>query len=180
MAVARGARIGWLLLIALALTGCGTALENAAAIPSATRDCREPAKLFNTFMVRATSVSWTGSGRAATLLMGLKVENATEEPAALSNSGAGILYALDYALKDDKGKLYPASATSAVLAAAGVHEPIKPGEPKEGTLTFTAPRARYTLVIERKVAGQPAPSTVNNAPLLCTVTVLAPARVRAK
>jgi hypothetical protein len=180
MPVACGARIGWLVLIPAVLTGCGTALDNAALAPPATRDCREPANLFNVFTMRATSVAWTGTGQAATLLMGFKVENATEDPAALSNSGAGVLYTLDYALRDDKGKLYPATATSAVFAATGVHEPIKPGEPKEGTLTFTAPRARYTLVIERKVGARAAPSTSSNAPLLCTVTVVAPARVRAK
>jgi hypothetical protein len=173
-------RLGWVVMLGLALTGCGTTLENVPTASAAAKDCREPASVFNTFTLRATSVAWTGTGSAAALLMAFKIENAAEDPAALSNSGAGVLYTLDYALKDDKGKLYPASATSAGLAATGVHEPIKPGEPKEGTLTFTAPRGHYTLVIERKVAGRPAPATANNAPLFCTVTVLAPPRLRAQ
>jgi len=179
MQIARAALVGAIAAVAAALAGCGTTIESAP--PPVVKDCREPNKLFGSFTAQATKVAWSGSSvrGAATLSITLSIENTTDEPAALTNSGSGILYTLGYVLKDEKDKAYAPSAATGAFAGAPVHEFIKAGTPKEGMLAFTVPRGRYTLTIQRNLSGQAPPQIPTNVPFVCTVTVVEPLRLRA-
>ena len=149
--------------------------------PSAARSCAEASPLFENFLARATSVTWTAAAKQASrLTIALSVENTEPLPAALTNSGSGILYTLDYALTNAAGKSFgPAEATGA-LTGASVHTMVVAGTPATGTLAFAVPRGDYTLTIARKLSGQAPPVMPKNEPLACRVVVSPPARAGAK
>lgn len=146
------------------------------------RSCAEPAPLFEDFVARATSVAWApgAAKQPSRLTIGLSVENMQPLPAAMTNSGSGILYTLDFAVTNSAGKSFgPAEATGA-FTGAFVHGMIAKGTPAVGAVAFAVPRGDYTLTISRKLSGQPPPVVPKNQPLTCKLVVSPPARATAK
>ncbi len=145
------------MLMACLLTGCSTQILEELNETSIPRDCREPAKLFTSFMVRAKNVSWSeakaAKDKASILTIQLAFENVTTWSVALSNSSNGILYSIEYSLSGENSSRYAPKETSGVTNE--IHQPIKPGEAAEGKLIFDVPKADYILVIERKFSGKP-------------------------
>jgi hypothetical protein len=151
-----------ILLLALTaglLSGCGSRILEEAGDIGIPGDCRATTKLFGTFNMKGKQVSWSASDEAkeknSVLTVALSFENPTNWPTALSNSGNGVLYTLDYSLNGEDGAHYAAKETSGILK--DVHTLIAIGEMAEGKLVFAAPKANYLLTIERKFAGDPVP-----------------------
>jgi len=143
-----------LLLLANLLTGCSSQILEEASDINIPRDCRDTTKLFNSFNMRATTVAWSVSKeRTPILAIGLSFENLTQWPIALSNSGNGVLYSVDYSLTAENGSSYAPKDTSGIVK--DIHKPIALEETAEGKLVFAAPKANYLLAIERKFAGTP-------------------------
>ena len=88
-------------LLGCLLAGCsGQLLEEVGEIGEITppRPCSEPVKLFNTFTMRAERVAWKGDrgDPRSTLTLELVFDNDKAWPVALSNSGHGVLYAVEF------------------------------------------------------------------------------------
>jgi hypothetical protein len=150
--------------------------------PVVVRSCTEPTPLFEDFVARATSVAWAPGAAKQTsrLTIALSVENTQPLPAAMTNSGSGILYTLEFTVTNTAGKSFgPAEATGA-FTGAFVHGMIAKGTPAVGTVAFAVPRGDYTLTISRKLSGQPPPVLPKNQPLTCKVMVSAPLRAVSK
>ena len=102
-------------LLFLLLTGCSSRMledvGEVAVLPP--QSCSESTKLFNTFSMRATRTAWTDS----TLTVDLVINNEKSFPIALSNSGNGVLYAIEISLQDGKGKTIGTKETSGVALA---------------------------------------------------------------
>lgn len=113
---------------------------------SAPRDCAETTKLFNTFSLRAKSTSWKGakSDPSATLTLELVFDNEKKWPIALSNSGAGVLYTVEFSLQGDRGIIYKPSVT------AGIAQPSEARKPKE---------ARELPFFSQQKVARPKPAT---------------------
>jgi hypothetical protein len=148
-----------LLLTASLLTGCSSQLLEDAGDIGIPADCRNTTKLFNTFNMRAKSVAWTNATDAkektSTLTVELSLENATKWPTPLSNSGNGVLYAIEYSLKGPNGSSYSPKAATGIVQ--DIHKPIPLEEMAEGKLVFAAPKANYLLTIERKFSDTAVP-----------------------
>ncbi len=169
-------------LVALLLAACGTQLLEDTGEAGAVPNCGEPFRLFKSFTVQAKKISWSASPGSAssssTLTIDLVFENTAKWPLALSNSGDGILYSVEYALLGNNGASRAPTQTNGVAderpldkpgeghvekpdekqkGVGGVHLRIKPGQREEGQLVFQAPRGDYLLAIERRFAGKPVP-----------------------
>ena len=130
-----------LTLLALLLSGCSSQLlEDVAEVGqlSAPRPCSEPTKLFGTFTMRATRMSWKGdrADANATLTLELSIVNDKNFPIALSNSGNGVLYTVELSLQGEKGGSFaPKEASGIVL----MREPKQFKEPhRPGPFGFTS------------------------------------------
>jgi hypothetical protein len=113
------------------LGGCSTHVLEEVREISPPRDCAETTKLFNTFSMRATSTSWKGakSDPSATLTLELAFNNDKKWPIALSNSGAGVLYAVEFSLQGANGKSHkPKEAAGVALIAEA--KTLKKPEPR--------------------------------------------------
>lgn len=164
------------------LTACGAQFLEEAGDAGPTPNCAEPFKLFKTFVVQAKKISWSvppgPAGSSSTLTIELIFENAAKWPLALSNSGDGILYSIEYALLGNNGASRAPTQISGIAserplekpgerrvekpgekqkATGDVHLAIKPGQREEGKLVFQAPRGEYILTIERRFADKPVP-----------------------
>lgn len=104
------------LLLACVLAGCSSHILEEVAEIAPPRDCAETTKIFNTFSMRATSTSWKGakSDPSATLALELVFINGKKLPIALSNSGAGVLYTVEFSLQGSKGISYKPKETAGV------------------------------------------------------------------
>jgi hypothetical protein len=125
--IAMQIKLGIVPLLACLLAGCSAHILEDAGEVSAPHDCAETTKLFNTFSLRAKSASWKGtkSDPSATLTLELAFNNDKNRPIALSNSGAGVLYTVEFSLQGDKGIIYKPKE------AAGVTLPNEAKKPKE-------------------------------------------------
>lgn len=163
----------WLATALLAACSGPPAAEDIApaAAGAAVRDCREPAPLFHGFTARATAVARSpAKGKGGALLtVTLEFTNNRSWSAALSNSGNGIVYEVDFALTSAAGKVYAAKDITGDIAGKGIHTDIKPGDHKTGKLVFAVPRGNYSLTIERKVEGRPAASGSSGPAFACTI-----------
>jgi hypothetical protein len=118
-------------LFSCLLAGCSAQLlEAVGEIGDITppRSCSEPVKLFNTFTMRAKRVAWKGDrgDSNSTLTLELAFDNDKAWPVALSNSGNGVLYAVEFRLRGERIGIYaPREATGVAL----VREPRKFKEP---------------------------------------------------
>jgi hypothetical protein len=122
-------------ILAVLLSGCSSQLlEDVTEVGqlSAPRSCSEPTKLFGTFTMRAIKTSWK-SERAdanATLTLELSIGNDKSFPLALSNSGNGVLYTVEFSLQGEKdGRFVPKEASGIVLMREPKQfkEPHRPG-----------------------------------------------------
>jgi hypothetical protein len=113
-----------LLPILLLFAGCSARLlEDVVDFGEfdAPRPCNEPTKLFNTFSMHAKRIAWKGDrgGSNTSLTLELVVANDKRWPIALSNSGQGVLYTVDLALRSEKGSSFtPKEATGIFLTRA--------------------------------------------------------------
>jgi hypothetical protein len=141
-------------------------------------DCRMAAPLFRDFQVRTTAISWVGVKRSkeATLTLDLELQNNARWRAALSNSENGVLYALEISLSPDGTAAFAPKEAVGVVGGMGIHELIRPGEPKPGKLVFQVPRGSYTLRMQRKFAGIPVEGPAQNYSFVCGVPDLPPER----
>jgi hypothetical protein len=129
-------------LLAVLLSGCSShLLEDVVEVGqlSAPRPCSEPTKLFGTFTMRATKMSWKGDSADANpmLTLELSVANDKNFPLALSNSGNGVLYTVAITLQAEKGGSFvPKEASGIVL----MREPKQFKEPRRpGPFGFQTP-----------------------------------------
>lgn len=159
------------LLLACLLTGCSTQILEDMGEVSIPRDCREPAKLFGTFMMSAKSISWSElketKEKTSLLTLRLSFENVTKGSVALSNSGNGILYSLQLSLSGENASNYRPEDLEGVVDK--IHQELKPGEIAEGKVTFKVPKANYILSIERQFAGKPLASKQEEYFLACKI-----------
>jgi hypothetical protein len=148
-----------LLLLPWLLTACGMQLLEEATEIAIPRDCREATKVFNAFIMRAKNISWNVSQEAkektSLLSIELTFENATNWPHALSNTGNGILYSVEYSLSQENGSSYAPKEATGIFK--DIHREILLKETAEGKVTFAAPKANSLLIIERKFSGTSVP-----------------------
>ena len=190
----RVARTSLFTLIACLFSGCSAQILEDVGDVSIPRECAEPAKLFKNFSVRAKRISWSGSPQSqrklSTLTVELIFENATNWPVALSNSGNGILYSVEYLLHGEHGFSHAPKETGGVTNETrpkensgeekkpgekqkpiiDAHQPIKPDAPAEGKLVFDVPRGNYILAIERKFAGKLVPVNREDHLTVCKIS----------
>jgi hypothetical protein len=129
-------------LVAVLLSGCSShLLEDVVEVGQLTalRPCSEPTKLFGTFTMRTTKMSWTGGSADAspTLTLELSVANDKNFPLALSNSGNGALYTVAITLQGEKGGSFVPKETSGIML---MREPKQFREPRRpGPFGFQTP-----------------------------------------
>jgi hypothetical protein len=122
-------------LLAVLLSGCSSQLlEDVAEVGqlAAPRACSEQTKLFGSFTMRASKISWRGdrTDASATLTLELSILNDKNFPIALSNSGSGVLYTVEFSLQGEKGGSFaPREASGIVLMRQPrqFEEPRRPG-----------------------------------------------------
>jgi hypothetical protein len=137
-------------LLACLLAGCSAQILEEVGEVSAPRDCAETTKLFNTFSMRATRTSWKGtkSDPSATLTLEIVFANDKGRPIALSNSGAGVLYTVEFSLQGNNGISHKPKE------AIGVTYPSEAKKPREARdLPFFS---------EQKIARAKPPKTETN------------------
>jgi hypothetical protein len=160
------------LALASQLAGCSTHILEDVGEVSIAHDCREPAKLFDTFTMRAKDISWSEpkgtKGKTSLVTLQLTFENVTKATVPLSNSGNGILYSVEFSLSGENASKYAPESVEGVVEK--IHRDIKPGETAEGTVTFKAPKGNYLLSIERKFAGKPVLSKREEYFLACKMS----------
>ena len=109
-------------LLLLSLAACSAQLlEDMVDVGEfgAPRPCNEATKLFNTFSMQAKRITWKGDrgNIAATLTLDIVITNDKRWPIALSNSGQGVFYTIEFVLRGEKGGTFaPKEATGIVLA----------------------------------------------------------------
>lgn len=113
------------LLLSSILAGCSSHILEDIGEISAPHDCAETTKVFNTFSMRAKSTSWKGakSDPSATLTLELAFSNDKKWPVALSNSGAGVLYAVEFSLQGPKGTNYKPIETTGIASPGEARKP---------------------------------------------------------
>ncbi len=180
-------RLALFTLTACLVSACGAQILEDVGDVNVPRTCGEPAKLFKNFLVQAKKISWSGPrgsrNQTSNVTIELVFENATKWPLALSNSGEGILYSVEYALLGKNGFSYTPRETGGVANGARLEKPgdkqksttdvhlrIKPGQKEEGKLVFEVPRGDYILVIERQFAGKPVPGNREDHQSLCKIS----------
>jgi hypothetical protein len=176
----------WAILLPLLMAGCSASLleqiDEPAALP---KPCSEATKLFDTFTMRLTKAAWSSArpDEAAVLEVDLAFANDKSWPVALSNSGMGVLYDVEFRLHGAGGIFAPKQTTGIALTRApqAFQEPprraifappvevkrdrpadnvrdvnfrIKPGAPEEAKLVFEVPRQAYLLTVERKFGNK--------------------------
>ncbi len=191
----RFARPALLITIAGLLSGCGAQFLEEISDSRVPRYCGEPVKLFTTFVVQAKNISWANrrgeNGIALSVTIDLLFENSAKWPLALSNSGNGIVYSIEYTLQGENGSIYSPAETAGVAreppadkkpaarekpgerkkeGPIDVHQLIKPQEPVEGKLIFEVPRGNYVLSIERKFEGKPVPGNREDHLSTCKIS----------
>jgi hypothetical protein len=125
--------VAFIALLALPLAGCSTALlEDVGEVGEIAppRLCSETTKVFNTFTMRTTRVAWKGDKADATVTLELTFENDRNFPIALSNSGNGVLYSVQFHLVADKGGSHApkeAAGVALVREPKQFKEPPRPG-----------------------------------------------------
>lgn len=124
-------------LLACLLAGCSALILEEVGEISVPHDCAEPTKLFNTFAMRATSISWHGEAAGVTF---------SREPKKLKEARSVPLFS------QQKNAAKSATQIDNVL---DVNFRIRPDKPEKGKLVFEVPRDNYLLTIERKFAGKP-------------------------
>jgi hypothetical protein len=136
-------------LLACLLAGCSALILEEVGEIKVPRDCTDITKLFNTFSMRAKSISWKGSksDAAAALTIELVFENDKKWPIALSNSGNGVLYAVEFSLHGEDGAGHgPKEATGVTLSS----ERKKPKEaPTVGLFSQQRQTKKSTAKIEK-------------------------------
>lgn len=176
----RPARLVLFALLAAILPSCAMQLLEDIGESPVPRYCGEPARLFTNFMMKAKKISW----HAHFLTIDLVFENTARWPLALSNSGTGIVYSVEYALLDENGAAYAPKETRGVTnntdeekktgakekSGLSIHVPIKLGEAVEGKLVFDVPRGNYALAIERKFGGQPVAGNRDDHVTVCKIS----------
>ncbi len=179
----RFSKPAFLLTTAYLLSGCSAQLIEDAGTPVIPRSCGEPAKLFTTFLVHARTISWANRrDGASTVTIELVFENTAKWPLALSNSGNGIVYSVEYTLQGENGLISFPKETFGLAqetpleekrkpkpGQTDAHQPIKPEEAAEGKLVFEVPRGSYVLSIERKFEGKPVPGNRENHLSMCKI-----------
>ena len=123
------------LLPVLSLTACSAQLlEDVVDVGEfgAPRPCNEATKLFNTFSMQAKRITWKGDrgNSAATLTLDIVIANDKSWPIALSNSGQGVFYPVEFVLRGEKGGSFtPKEATGIVLTREPKQfkEPLRSG-----------------------------------------------------
>ena len=122
-------------LLAILLSGCSSQLlEDVAEVGqlAAPRPCSEPTKLFGSFTMRSSKISWKGdrTDASVTLTLELSIANDKNFPVALSNSGSGVLYTVEFSLQGEKGGSFvPKEGSGIVLMRQPKEfkEPRRPG-----------------------------------------------------
>jgi hypothetical protein len=112
------------------LSGCTSQLlEDVAEVGQlgAPRPCTEPTKLFGTFTMRASKATWKGDKSDATLTLELVFNNDKNFPVALTNSGNGVLYSVEFKLQGEKENSFAPKEAGGV---ALMREPNKFKEPR--------------------------------------------------
>jgi hypothetical protein len=140
----------------LSLVSCGTHNIEEALTQQTPMDCRESAKLFDWFSLQVKAASWNrdpGPGDDGTLTIVFTIQDTDVLPHALSNSGGGFLYSVEFSLKGDDGTLHAPTDTSGIVT--NVHFGISRDKPEEGTLKFKVRRGNYFLIFARKFDGKP-------------------------
>jgi hypothetical protein len=138
------------LLLVLSLTACSAQLlEDFVDVGEfgAPRPCNEATKLFNTFSMQAKRITWKGDrgNTAATVTLDIVITNDKSWPIALSNSGQGVFYTIEFVLRGEKGGSFaPKEATGIVLA----REPKQFKEP-----TRSGPFSKPPHVSRQKTIG---------------------------
>lgn len=108
-------------LFALLLGGCASQVLDDLVVNvgdfAAPRPCQQPMKLFNVFSVHTKRIAWTGDAAGASnLTLELVFANDKTWPIALSNSGSGVHYSVEFVLRGEKGGNYlPKEATGVVV-----------------------------------------------------------------
>jgi hypothetical protein len=139
-------------LLACLLAGCSAQILEEVGEISVPHDCAETTKLFNTFSMRAKSISWKGSKSdpAAMLTLELVFNNDKKWPVALSNSGNGVLYAVEFSLQGEKGGSYkPEDATGVTLSSdpkKSKEVPDKPFFSQQKAKRATKPTAKIEKI----------------------------------
>ena len=154
------------LLIAVCVhaSACGTLYPDASSVgsPVAPSDvCYKPTKLFGWLSISANSISWTKGKEVndvGTLALVFTITNNDRLPHALSNSGSGILYGVDFSVIGEDGTAYAATEPSGTLAGNEINTPIEYQRSKDGGVKFKVPRGNYKVVLERKFNGKVAES----------------------
>jgi outer membrane lipoprotein SlyB len=106
-------------------------------------------------------ISWTKGKEVndfGTLALVFTITNNDRLSRALSNSGSGILYGLDYSVIGEDGTAYAATEPSGALAGNEMHAPIDYQASKDGGVKFKVPKGNYRAVLERKLSGKVAQS----------------------
>jgi hypothetical protein len=126
-------------LLTCLLAGCSAQLLEDVGEITPPRLCSETTKLFSTFSMRATRISWQGdkSASSATLTLELAFHNDKNFPIALSNSGNGVHYSVRFTLQGKGDPVAPKEATGIVQA----REARRPQEPRRAG-PFGAPRVK--------------------------------------
>lgn len=134
-------------LLACLLTGCSAQILEEVGEVTPPRDCTETTKLFNTFSMRAKSISWKGAkgDASAMLTVELVFDNDKKWPIALSNSGNGVLYAVEFSLHGNTGGSFAPREASGVTL---IREPKALKEPK---------RVGPMTIEPKKPASKPSP-----------------------
>ena len=153
------------------MSGCSAQIFDEVGDISIPRTCAEPAKLFKNFLVQVKRIAWSGprgsKDQPSNVTIELVFENTTKWPLALSNSGEGTLYSVEYALLGGNGSSYAPKETAGI---ANVHLLIKPGQQEERKLIFDVPRGDYIFIIERRFSGKPVPGKREDHQLLCKIS----------
>jgi hypothetical protein len=125
-------RLGIAILCCL-LSGCTSQLlDDVVEVGQlgAPRQCTEPTKLFGTFTMRTSKATWKGDKGNSTLTLDLVFDNDKNYPVALSNSGNGVLYTVEFRLQGEKENGFaPKEASGIALTreAKKFKEPPRPG-----------------------------------------------------
>ena len=102
-----------------------------------------------------------------TLTIVFAIVNTDRLPRALSNSGGGFFYAVEYFLKADDGTVYAATDPSGIFAGNELHTAMNYHMSKEGTVKFKVPKGNYAVVFGRKYGGK----RIAKYDFSCTISV---------
>src|SRR5262249_11687064 len=148
-----------LIAICVQASACGSIYPNSSSVGSLVpppHNCFNPTRLFGWFSIRANAMSWTTGKEGKngdTLALVVTVTTNDRLPGAVSNSGSGILYGLNYSVIGEDGTAYTATEPSGLLAGNDINVPLEYQVSKDGGVKFKVPSGNYTAVLERKFDG---------------------------